>query len=80
MNSYHFFLFGFVYGTAELKIRRDLHGLFDGQISMELIVLHNVTRKFSEGAEVPLVSVHCDAPIHSSCSAMKKMAKIYNRR
>lgn len=66
--AYHFFLLGDVNVSAQLQVCSHFHGFLNGQVSVKLIVLHNVAWQFSESTQIPFVTVHRDATLHASGS------------
>lgn len=61
--AYHDHLFVLGHFGAELKICGDGHRFFNGQITVQLVVLHDVGTEFAELAEVALLAVHLDGAI-----------------
>jgi hypothetical protein len=66
-NTHHMELFVFVDFLGQFQIGRHIHGLFNGQIGVQLIVLHDVGGQFAELADVALFAVHCDGAFDVLC-------------
>jgi len=49
-----------------------MHSFLHGQVGMELIILHNVTRQFPELAQISFVSVNGDRTFDSRASLKKQ--------
>lgn len=60
MLTHHKHLLVLGHCCAQLQAGSNSHSLLDGQVGVQLIVLHNVRRQFTEVAQVALLAVHCD--------------------
>lgn len=62
-NTHHngFLLLG--HFGAQLQAGGDRHCLLDGQVAVQLVVLHDVGTEFAELAQVALFAVHFDDAI-----------------
>lgn len=71
-DTYHHTFFSFGNFWAEFQVRGDCHGLLNGQVSMQLIVLHNVSAQLTELADVALFAIHLDGSIFDVCGSVER--------
>lgn len=73
-HTYHDAFLAFGNFWAEFQVCCDCHGLFNGQISMQLVILHNIGAQFAELADIALFAIHLDSSIFDVCRSVKSKA------